>query len=212
MRNRGVHESSDDVNNLVPGNGVGLGSWLSEMDIEAEKAFVWPHETQVEESMIEESETEKIVGLTPKGGFSRRDEVSVAPVTTHGYTGEGFDFEYGWAIADDTITALKPQIEPETDLHQFDYTDPEERDRALNNAFKRITSTSDRLLKDSDSALLYTMRGVNRYQMPELKDDSRENQKAYAENIASHLEEKGFHAEIHYSPEDARDIYVSGQR
>ncbi|PSH00436.1 MAG: hypothetical protein BRC30_03565 [Nanohaloarchaea archaeon SW_7_46_7] len=212
MRSSEVLGSSDEMNNLVPENGVGVGSWMSEMGIEAEKAFVWPHEAQVEESIIEESEIEKIVGLSPRGGFSRREEVSVAPVTTHGYTGEDFDFEYGWAIADDTITSLKPQIEPENGLHQFDYPSLEKRDRALSNAFERITSTSDRLLKDTGSAVLYTMSGVNRYQMPEFKDNSWKNQKAYAERIGSHLEDKGFHTEIHYSPEDARDVYVSGQR
>lgn len=212
MVNSRPSESSIETNNPVPENSVAVGQWLAEMGIEPEKAVVWPHESRVEKSIIEQGNVDQIVGLTPRGGFSRREEVSVAPVKSHEYTGECFDFEYGWALADDIITSLEPQIDPENNLHTHEYPDLERRDKALDNAFGRITDTTDRLLNDQDSTVLYSMDAVSRYEMPELAEDIRENQLAYAERIASHLEERGFEPEIHYNPEASNDIYISGQR
>lgn len=211
MRESPSSESSIQTNNLVPEKGFRVGEWMKEMGIEAEKAVVWPHEKMVEESLIEEGEVGQVVGLTPKDGFSRKEGVAVASETSHGYSGGNFDFEYGWALADDMITALKPLIEPKNNLHQFEYDDIEQRDKALDRAFERITSTSDRLLNVHDSAVLYSMDAINRYEMPELTGDVWRNQLEYAQRIASNLEDKGFETKIHYN-QDARDIYLSGQR
>lgn len=205
-------ESSIQMNNLVPERGNRVGKWMKEMGIEAEKAVVWPHERVVEKSMIEEGQVDRVVGLTPRGGFSRRENVSVASVPSHNYTGGDFDFEYGWALADDAVTALEPQIEPENNLHQFEYEDTAHRDRALGNAFRRITDTTDRLLNEEGATVLYSMDAMNRYEMPELAEDVWENQMEYAKRVASHLQDRGFETQIHYNLDDARDVYLSGQR
>ena len=212
MVNSGGLESSIEVNSPSVEDSVRVGKWLSEMGIEPDEAFVWPHEERISKSLVDEGDVDNIVGMTPRSGFSRQPEVTVAPVKTHDYTGTGFDFEYGWALGDDTTAALQTQIGEETNLHTFDYSDPEQRDEVLDNAFRRLASTSDRLLNDEDSALLYTMKGVNRYQMPDLAEDSLDNQHEYANRIASRLEEHGFETEIHYNPEASSHIYLSGQR
>ncbi len=212
MSNSSRPESSIEVNSPSVEDSVRVGKWLSEMDIEPEKAFVWPNEERISRSLVDEGDVDNIVGMTPRSGFSRQPEVTVAPVKTHNYTGNGFDFEYGWALGDDTTAALQTQIGEETNLHTFDYSDHEQRDEVLDNAFQRLASTSDRLLDDEDSALLYTMKGVNRYQMPDLAEDSLDNQLEYANRIASRLEEHGFETEIHYDPESSPHLYLSGQR
>jgi hypothetical protein len=182
------------------------------MSVEAEKAVLWPHEQAVEKSMIEEGDVDRIVALTPRGGFSKRENVSIASVPSHNYTGEDFDFEYGWALADDAVTALEPQIEPENNLHQFDYDDEEQKGRALDNAFRRITDTTDRLLNDEGSTVIYSMDAMNRYELPELAEGVWENQAEYAKRIASHLQDRGFETQVHYNLDDARDVYLSGKR
>lgn len=205
-------ESVLKVNSPSVNDGWRVGKWLSEMGIEPDKAFVWPHEDSIARNMMDEGGVEKIIGMTPKPGFTRAPEVSVATVKTHNYTGSSFEFEYGWALGDDTISTLQSQIGEETNLHQFDYQDTEQRDTVLSNAFERLASTSDRLLDDEDAALLYTMKGVNRYQMPELSEDVRENQLEYANRISSPLEEYGFETEIRFDPDASKQIYLSGQR
>lgn len=212
MRDSSHSESSIQMNNLVPERGNRVGKWMRDMGIMAEKAVVWPHERAVEKSMIEEGEVDRIVGLTPRGGFSKRENVSIASVPSHSYTGGDFDFEYGWALADDAVTALEPQIEPESNLHQFEYNDEERRDQSLDNAFRRITETTDRLLNDEGSTVLYSMDAMNRYELPELAEDVWENQLEYAKRIASHLQEKEFETQVHYNLDDARYVYLSGKR
>lgn len=203
------------MNNQSVPDGVRVGEWLSEVGLSPEKAALWPHESEVVRSLVEDAGVKKVVGMSPRGITyvgPDQDAVSVAWTTSHGYTGGGFDFEYGWAIADDTTTALDPQIDPETNLHKYDYPDEDERDLALERAFSRITDTTDRLLKDEDATTLYSMAGTNRYQMPALEDDLLENQFRYAERISEHLEKKGFETEVIHNRDDSRHVYLAGRR
>ncbi len=212
MSNNQGEESSIEVNSPSVKDSVRVGKWLSDMGIEPENPVVWPHEERIAKSLLDEAEVDKVTGMTPKSSFSRQPEVVVAPVKTHDYTGNGFDFEYGWALGDDTISALQPQIGDEVNLHTFDYQDEAQRDEALDNAFERLASTSNQMLQEEESTLLYTMKGVNRYQMPELAENKRENQLEYAKRIASRLEDYGFQTQVHFDPEASLDLYLSGQR
>jgi hypothetical protein len=205
----------ENINNQSVRDGVRVGEWLSEAGLSPDKVVLWPHSTEVAHSLVEDAETEKIVGMSPNGTpyiGPHQDAISVAQTTSHGYTGGGFDFEYGWAIADDTIRALEPQIDPEKNLHQYDYPHEDERDRALENAFSRIAETTDLLLEDEDAVTLYSMAGVNRFQLPSLDEDSLENQFIYAERISEHLEQKGFRTEVIHNPRDSKHVYLSGKR
>jgi hypothetical protein len=208
-------ECLKNMNNQSVPDGVRVGEWLSEAGLSPDKIALWPHSTEVAHSLVEDAKTEKVVGMSPRGIpylGPHQDAVSVAWTTSHGYTGGVFDFEYGWAIADDTTTALDPQIDPETNLHKYDYPDEDERDLALERAFSRITDTTDRLLKDEDATTLYSMAGTNRYQMPALENDLLENQFRYAERISDHLEQKGFKTEVMHNPCDSKHVYLSGKR
>jgi len=206
------HESSYEVNSLSVEDGARVGKWLSEMDIEPDKAVLWPHTENIARAMIEESDVSSVTGLSPVSLSSQHPDISTARILSHDYTGNGFDFEYGWALGDDLTAAIRPQIKPENNLYQFEYEDVEQCDLALENAMKRIVNTSDRLLDSEGAMVLYTMSGVNRYQMPDLDDDSLRNQFEYAERMADQLEERGFEPQIHYDPEESRHVYLSGQR
>ncbi|MFB6116287.1 MAG: hypothetical protein ABEK10_02135 [Candidatus Nanosalina sp.] len=202
------------MNNHGAPDGVRIGEWISRQDLDVEKAVLWPQEHQISENLVEEGDVDRVVDLTPRGTTyfgDHQEQISVVSTTSHGYTGGDFDFEYGWAVADDRINALEPQIEPETNLHQYEYADSEERDLTLERAFSRITDTTDRLLKESDSTVLYSMAGANRYQLPDL-GDSLDNQFRYAERISRQLEELGFDTEIIHEPEESKDVYLFGQR
>lgn len=203
------------MNNHGVPDSVRVGEWISRQDLDIEKAVLWPQERQISENLVEEGDVDRVVGMTPRGATyfgDHQESISVAPSTSHGYTGDGFDFEYGWAVADDTISTLEPQIEPETNLHQYNYADREERDLALERAFSRITGTTDRLLKETDSTVLYSMAGTNRYQLPDLAEESLDNQFRYAERISEQLEELGFDTTIIHEPEESREVYLAGQR
>lgn len=212
MSNFADDESAIEVNSPSVEDSWRVGKWLSEMGIEADKAFVWPHEEKVAQDLVDEGKVDKVVGMTPKLGFTRTPGVAVAPVKTHDYTGNDFDFEYGWALGDDTISAISSQMEEGTNLHTFEYSDHDARDEMLSNAFERLATTSDRLLNEEGSTILYTMKGASRYQMPELADGVLENQLEYADRIASHLEEYGFETEVHFDPDASSRVYLSGQR
>lgn len=203
------------MNNPNPPEEHRIGKWISDLGLDIEKAVLWPHQDIIAEDMIKAGDVDRVVGITPKGWHYRGEQgekVSVAFTTSHSYTGDGFDFEYGWAIADDTITALEPQIEPETNLHQYEYNDKVERDESLDNAFARITATTDRLLDEEDSTVLYSMAKTERYQLPELAENPVDNEIEYAERIAEHLQEHGFETEIIHYPERSKNVYLSGQR
>lgn len=191
-----------------------LGDWLNEVGIEPEKAVLWPQEPSLAKSLVEDAEAEKVVGLAP-GGLSipgRFDEVQVAYVDSHSYGEADFDLEYGWAIADDTINALEPQIEPEDNLHQYDYPDPDERDRALENAFSRIADTTDDLLREENAATVYNMDSFGRYELPNLAEDVVENQMSYAERLSDHLGDQGFDTEIIEDSGYLEKVHLVGRR
>ena len=204
-----------NMNNPVAPEEHRIGKWINDLGLDIEKAALWPHQDRIAENMIEAGEVDKIVGMTPKGWVYRgehEESVEISFTTSHNYTGGEFDFEYGWAIADDTVNALKPQINPDTNLHQYDYSDEEERDESLNNAFSRIAATSDRLLKEEEATVLYSMAKTGRYQLPELDEESVKNQFSYATKIAENLQDHGFKTEIIHDPERSKHVYLSGSR
>lgn len=192
-----------------------LGEWITEQNIKAEKALVWVFQPGFARSLLEDAEVDRIIGLSPDIRYGRGTldtNVEVANTYSHNYTGEEFDLEYGWAIADDIKTSLEPQIEPEVNLHQYDYSDIEERDEALENAFSRITQTSDRLLKEEDSTVVYNLDDVRRYELPKLGENIKQNQLSYADRLADNLEKRGFSTEIVEGSEFLDSVHLIGRR
>lgn len=208
------NESSKNTNNL--------GTWLKEKGIKADKAIVWP-DTSYSIHLLDEGVADNVVGLSPDMSHldSMRDH-GVAGVRSHDYTGNDFDFEYGWAIADDTIEVLEAVIDYETDnLHQYTFPNDQEMYEAINKSFSRISSTTDELLNDQDATVMYNLDGVGRYQMPQLESGIEENQAAYAEIMGDHLEDKGFSVSIYGGKGSnifadrvsfSNDVHILGER
>lgn len=191
------------------------GEWLIEQDIQAEKALLWVFQPSFAKSFLEDGEVDRIIGLSPDINYGRGafgPNIDIANTLSHKYTGEGFDLEYGWAIAEDIVNALEPLIDPENNLHQYEYLDHEERDQALNKAFSQLAETSDRLLEDKDATLIYNLESVGRYELPDLAEKPLQNHVEYGERIADHLEEKGFDTEVIEDPSYSRSAHVIGRR
>lgn len=208
-------ESSKKTNNPRIDFQDTLGSWLTDRSIEPDKAVLWPFEPGLANSLHEEASCDTIVGVSPHSSaliYQDLEGVQIAQTTSHRYPGSGFDLEYGWAVADDIVTALKPQIHSETNLHQYTYPDEQERNQALENAFSRLTDTTDRLLESEDASVLYNLESIGRYEMPQLDGDPAQNQVRYAERIAPYLEERGFETEIIEDLDFSRNTHVLGLR
>jgi len=203
------------MNNYSIREGVNVGEWISKEGLEVEKAFLWPYQPQIAEDIKIAGDVDKVVGVDPKGFPNRtrnKEGIESGHVESHQYTGQRFDFEYGWAIADDTINALESQIEPEENLQMYEYSNPVETDQALNRAFSRITNTTNRLLEDENATVVYSMASTNRYKLPNLSEDPVDNQEEYAKRVSGHLEELGFETELMYNPDVSKHFYVSGKR
>lgn len=192
-----------------------LGDWMREYGIKPEQAVLWPIEPTLATSIIEDANAKTVTGLSP-GGYplpNRHPEnLEVEDAFTHNYEGSDFDLEYGWAVADDVKSAIEPLVDPENNLHQYEYPDQEERDRALNTAFSQLTDTTDRLLKNEGAAVFYNLESVGRYQLPDLAKEPSQNQIRYGERIATQLERRGFDAEIIEDPDYSRNTHVLGRR
>lgn len=191
-----------------------VGEWMREYGLEAQRAILWPMEPSLSASLLEDAGVETLVGLSP-GGYplpNHNDNIEVENNLSHDYGGTDFDLEYGWAVADDITRTIEPVIDPKDNLHTYDYSDLEERDNALDIAFSRLTDTTDRFLGKENSAVLYNLESINRYELPDLAESSQQNQIEYGERIAAHLEERGFESEVIPDPEYSRNVHVIGLR
>ncbi len=210
---RPFEESVKQMNNPSNRREERPGSWLSEKGLDPEKAVLWPYKRDYADSIYDEPEVEKLVGLWPGMTYPDREggDIEIINSTTHEYGGDGFDLEYGWAIADDTVSTIEEMIEPEENLQQHEYTD-RETDRCLDAAFSRLADTSDRLLKEENAAAVYNLESVARYELPRLDEDPEKNQLMYAQRIAEHLEDRGFCTEICEDVDFSREAHLIGRR
>lgn len=203
------------MNNHSIRQGIKVGEWISEEGLDVKKAFLWPYQPQIAKNIKISGEAESVIAVDPeahRGGRRHQEGIDIGFIESHKYTGQDFDFEYGWAIAEDTRNALEQQIEPEENLQLHEYSDVKVRDLTLNRAFSRITSTSDRLLREEGATVVYSMASVKRYELPDLAEDSLENQEEYARRISEHLERHGFDTDLLYDSDISKDVYVSGRR
>ena len=164
-------ESAMRANN--PQGRTRAGKWLEEEGLTENKsnAVLWPEQASIADSIVEETEIDRLIASGPHASeifFTDVSDTLVTQHTSHELAKEvpsEVDLEYGWALAKDTINSIEQGLSREE-------------------AMEKIAGTSDTLLSPGGYAV-YNLESVgSRYEMP--RDEAltaTENTLQYANDL-----------------------------